>query len=372
VRITHATSVHPRFDTRIAIKMCRSAREAGHDVTFVVADGMGGETRDGIEIIDAANAEEKNPQGRLNRATQVARRVMQTALDSDADIIHFHDPELLPHAVWLRRRNGPRLIFDAHEDIPKQILGKHYLPRFSRRLAGVSYAALERGLVSRMDAVIAATPTIAERYSAVHPNVRCVANFPRKDELLSTGGGNSDREGVCYVGGISPTRGIRQMVDSLAHTESNTQLFLAGRFSSIGLRKEVSRSMGWPKVVDLGFLNRDGVRELLGSVAAGLVTLHGTPAYKDAYPTKMFEYMSAGVPVISSDFPLWKEFVEPQNCGLCVNPSDPRAIARAIDRLVGNPKEAYLMGRNGRAAVEKEFNWESQSERLLSLYRSLY
>ena len=369
MRITHATSVHSRADTRIWVKMCRSAVTAGHQVTLVVADGLGTKERDGIKILDVASEAARG--GRLKRATRVARRVMKAALDTDADVVHFHDPELLPHAAWLRKQNGPRLIFDAHEDVPKQILGKHYLPRLSRPLASASYAGLEQRLISKVDAVVTATPSIADRYREVHSNVLCVANFPREDELYSGGSGDVNRTGICYVGGISGARGIREVVDALPLTQSGTKLHLAGRFSVESLRMEVSAAEGWKMVEPLGFLDREAVRGLLGRVVAGIVTFLPAPNHLDAQPNKMFEYMSAGIPLIASDFSLWRQVVEGNQCGVCVDPTDPQAIAQAIDRLVLNPEEARAMGNNGREAVEREYNWESQASRLLDLYQSL-
>ena len=272
MHIAHATSVHPRTDTRIAVKMCRSVKAAAHDVTLVVADGLGSQDFEGIKIIDVARGDGNERSGRIRRATQTARRVMKTAMGSGADIVHFHDPELLPHATWLRSRTGPRLIFDAHEDVPKQIQGKHYLPPWSRRLLGASYAGLERGIISRVDAVLAATPTIAKRYARIHPRVESVANFPLLEELHAKPADESVRSGVCYVGGISDARGIKEVVDALALTHANVRLYLAGRFSSQSLRAEVAQRSGWGQVESLGFLAREEVRALMAGVSAGVVT----------------------------------------------------------------------------------------------------
>ena len=371
MRVTHATSVHARTDTRIWVKMCRSVVAAGHEVTLVVADRLGTEERDGVTILDVGEGSEASRRGRLNRATRVAHGVMKAALDTDADVVHFHDPELLPHAAWLRKQSGPRLIFDAHEDVPKQILGKHYIPRMGRPWASAGYAGLERTLISRVDAVVTATPSIADRYRKVHSQVVCVANFPREDELYRGRSPEASRAGICYVGGISGARGIREVVDALPLTRTATPLHLAGRFSAESLHTEVAASEGWRLVEPLGFLDRDAVRGLLGRVVAGVVTFLPAPNHLNAQPNKMFEYMSAGIPLIASHFPLWRQIVEGDHCGVCVDPTDPRDIAQAIDRLVSNPEEARAMGGNGRAAVEREYNWESQASRLLDLYDSL-
>ena len=101
----------------------------------------------------------------------------------------------------------------------------------------------------------------------------------------------------------------------------------------------------------------------------GLVVLHPTRNYLDALPVKMFEYMAAGLPVIASDFPLWRKIIDGAGCGLLVDPLDPQAIAEAIDWVLAHPEEAEAMGRRGREAVEAIYNWERESETLVNLYK---
>lgn len=124
----------------------------------------------------------------------------------------------------------------------------------------------------------------------------------------------------------------------------------------------------WAVVNELGFVDRKGVRDVLGRSFAGLVTLHPVPNYLDALPVKMFEYMAAGIPVIASDFPLWREIIESSQCGVCVNPMKPEEIAQAVDRLVNNPAEARQLGENGRRAVLDRYNWAVEEKKLFQLY----
>ena len=128
---------------------------------------------------------------------------------------------------------------------------------------------------------------------------------------------------------------------------------------------------GWQRVNALGFLDRAGVRDVLGRSMAGLVTLHPVINYIDALPVKMFEYMSAGIPVIASDFPLWREIIAGNDCGLLVDPLNPAAIAEAIDTLVSNPTMAQRMGENGRRAVEERYNWGIEEQKLMAFYERI-
>jgi glycosyltransferase involved in cell wall biosynthesis len=157
-------------------------------------------------------------------------------------------------------------------------------------------------------------------------------------------------------------------VHACALLRSPARLALAGQFSEPGLEAELSAHAGWARVTAHGQLDRDGVRRVMARAIAGLVTLHPVANYLEALPVKMFEYMAAGIPVIASRFPLFRDIVEGGHCGLCVDPVDPQAIASAIDYLVTNPDIAKLMGENGRKAVLEKYNWSGQALKLTDFY----
>ena len=142
-------------------------------------------------------------------------------------------------------------------------------------------------------------------------------------------------------------------------------------FSEKKFERELKNLPEWNGVIEHGFLSRAGVAELLGRSKAGVVTFYGVPNHVDAQPNKMFEYMSAKIPVISSNFPMWKEIVEGHRCGLCVDPKDPKAIAEAINFIIENDEEAQVMAENGFNAVRNIFNWQIEEKKLLNLYARL-
>ena len=150
------------------------------------------------------------------------------------------------------------------------------------------------------------------------------------------------------------------------------RLAIGGKFLETGFEKEVKSLPGWNQTDELGFLNRQAVKDLLAESIAGLVTLYPVNNYLDSLPVKMFEYMSAGIPVIASDFPLWREIIEKNKCGICLNPKDPQAIAAAMDYLATNPEMAMQMGKNGRKTVERIYNWNQEEPKLILLYRKLF
>lgn len=367
MKIIHLTSAHPRYDTRIFLKECRSLARAGYETHLVVADGKGDEVRDGVWIHDVGA-----PAGRLDRMRNVTKRVLKQAIVLDATLYHFHDPELMPVGLKLQRL-GKRVIFDAHEDVPKQLLGKPYLNPVSRRLVSWTFAAYERWACRRFDGIIAATPFIRDKFLRMHPRAVDINNFPMLGELAA---GEIDwsqkRAQVAYVGGIARIRGVLEVVDAVGLARwPQGRLKLGGKCSESEFRSELEAHPSWSRVDDLGFLTRNEIRDLLFESIAGLVTLHPVTNYLDALPVKMFEYMSAGVPVIASNFPLWREIVESNRCGLCVDPLNPREIADAIDYVMAHPAEAEQMGRNGQRAVQDRYNWDIEERKLLTFYASV-
>jgi glycosyltransferase involved in cell wall biosynthesis len=366
IDVVHLTSVHPRLDSRILFKECRSLSAAGFLVSLIVADGKGDTEIDGVKIYDVGYVS-----GRVRRMLITSRRVLKRALALDAQVYHLHDPELLLIAGSLVRA-GKTVIFDAHEDVPVQIRGKPHIHRWLRPLLSRLYGAFESSVARRLDAVVTATPFIRDKFLKVNPDSVDINNFPIPDELASQRDGRDrSRHRVCYIGSISVSRGIREIVRAINIVDSNAELVLCGKFEDEQVRKEVETFEGWRRVDAVGWLGRNEIRDVLSRCVAGLVTLHPKENYVDALPVKMFEYMSAGLPVICSNFPLWKNIVKESDCGVCVDPEKPEEIAAAIDFLVRNPTRATEMGENGREAIERRYNWPAEEKKLIELYEQL-
>ncbi len=364
MRIAHLSSVHPRDDVRIFWKELTSLASAGYDASLVVADGQGDSVcENGVKIYDVG----RSSGGRLARMVHTTRRVYRKALSLNADLYHFHDPELLPVGVRLKRA-GKKVIFDSHEDFPADILSKPYLRPWARTLISRSFAWYERRACRKLDHIIAATPAIRRKFVKQGLEATDVNNFPLMNELQDASDWAGKSQSVCYVGAMTTIRGLEELVEAMHLVKSNARLSIAGVFSEASLEKKCRESRGWEHVDYFGFLPRAGAHDVMHASMAGVVTFLPAPNHIDAQPNKMFEYMSAGVPVIASNFPLWKEIIEGNACGICVDPENPADIALAINKIIEDPISARKMGERGRAAVLDKYNWPAEIPKLLAVY----
>lgn len=362
IRVAHLTSVHPPDDVRVFFKECRSLAAAGYDV-HLVAPGARASVVDGVEL----HGVERTQGGRIRRMTSTVFGVYRVARSLQARVYHLHDPELLPIGILLRLA-GKVVVYDAHEHLPQQVLSKPWIPAAARRPLAALVELGERLGTRAVSAVVAAEPHVGDRLGRSARRAITVRNYPAEGELAPRAWDEKARE-VCYVGSITEIRGAREMVRAIARTDAT--LMLGGDFTPPALREELAGEPGWSQVTAPGRIGRRELAEIVSRARAGLVVLKPVPKYLEATPTKMFEYMAAGIPVIASDFPAWREIVDSHACGVCVDPEDPAAIADSIQRIVDDPAAAQRMGENGRLAVERLYGWGPERDRLLALYEEL-
>ncbi|CAB3650681.1 MAG: glycosyltransferase [Achromobacter pulmonis] len=368
VRVAHLTTAHPRFDVRIFHKECRSLANNGYQVDLYVADGGGDAQCDGVSIIDVGP-----PSGRLNRMCGKTWKVWNRVRKTDARIIHIHDPELLPVALALKCM-GRTIIYDAHEDVPRQILSKPWIKPWIRYAIAYPFERLENFIARRCGLVICATPHIAARYTAQGANSIAVNNYPIPGELSDSvppiGSPTQTGRTICYIGGIAGIRGAVEMIRALEYADA--RLILAGPMESEALHASLRTMPGWSKVDYRGVLDRPGIRQVLSESRLGLVLLHPIPNYLDALPVKMFEYMAAGVPVLASDFPLWRQILDSSGTGQCVNPLNARVIGDAINAMLATPANELEQIRAAcREAARTTYNWRNEEAKLLAAYATI-
>jgi len=362
--IVHLTSVHPRYDTRIFIKMCKSLATR-YSVALVVADGKGDEINSDVSIYDVG----KNSGGRVSRMTKTVRNVYRKAKELNGEIYHMHDPELIPIGLRLKKL-GKKVIFDAHEDLPKQLKGKPYLSRLAKFFLPKIIGFCEKYACQRLDVIVAATPSIKDKFIENCCRSIDINNYPILNEFVSNDRKKLKSTDVAYIGVMSEIRGICELVHAMHYT-NGIKLNLVGEYSNVAFQNRVEKVLGFCKVTEYGYLSRAEVKNVLSNSCAGIVTFLSSPNHVDAQPNKMFEYMSASLPIITSNFPFWRQIVEGNKCGICVDSEDSKEIGRAIQYLADNPDDAERLGQNGRKAIEDKYNWGKEVQKLFVLYEEL-
>ena len=363
------TSVHRRYDGRIFEKECKSLVRNGYDVYLIVNDALSDEINHGVKII-STNFKPKN---RFDRFLHSNKHMLKQALKVDAEIFHFHDPELLPVGNKLKKR-GKKVVFDSHENFPLQLQEKHYIPKLLRKIIAKCYTLYETYSVKRMDAVI-----FPCTYNSINPfenrasKTILLNNFPKLNEFYDQYDEYvvKQENTVCHIGSLTHNRGITHIIEAVY--KARASLILGGAFSPESYSDRM-RSIPEFSCVDYrGFISRDEVMKVYRQSKIGLCTILNVGQYNksDNLATKVYEYMSMGMPVILSDSPYAREVMKTYKFGITVDPANIEEIVNTISYLLKHPNTAREMGKCGRLAIKEKFNWSIEEQKLIALYKSL-
>ncbi len=364
LKICHVTNSHADSIPRI-LRECESAIR--NDMSpYIVLQGNSFE-KDGISYVGV-----KLYKSRLYRMIFTSKDLYKEAVKVDADIYQLHDPELLLYAIMLKKK-GKVVIFDSHEFYGVQIEIKEYIPLGIRKLIAKAYRSFETWVCKKIDAVIAVCTIDGEDYFSNRTNKTVfVANLP--DTTIFSKETHIDRtklNAVVYVGSLSHSRGITHLVKAVAKTKA--KLILCGPFSSIEYYEELQKMPEFSNVEYKGIVPRDKIVSILNTSSIGVSTLLHVGQYSriDTLPTKVYEYMSVGLPVIITDTSYAKKAVDKYKFGICVDPEDIEEIADKINYLIDNPEIAHQMGENGRKTIKEKYNWKVEETKLIDLYKEL-
>lgn len=365
MKICHVTCVHRHVDDRIFYRECLSLVKAGYTVSEIAPNIANCEI-DGVKIFGVKISENK-----WKRALFSKKTVYNKCVEVNADIYHFHDPELIAVGIKLKKKYNKIIVFDSHEDVPAQILTKEWIPAFLRKPVSKLYAFYEAQVLRRYDALVSVTPVIIDRLKEINKNTFQITNFPFVEEY------NEEirrwNDSICFAGTISPQRLHHNILRAIQDIP-NVKYRLAGKGAEAYLA-ELKEMPAWKKVEYIGRIPFIDVNKFISGSSIGIVL-------NDYYPNvgykqgtlgiiKFFEFMQVGIPVICTDFILWKEIIDEWKCGICVNPHDIEAIRNAIVYLIDNKDIAKKMGDNGRRAVIEKYNWNTQEKTLLEMYKQL-
>ncbi len=361
VKICHITSVHPLNDTRIFEKECCSLAKKGNEV-YLIGNGKN-EIKNGVTIIGI-----KNPyRGRVRRGLLYSRKVVNEALRLECEVYHLHDPELLFYAKSIKK-HGYKVIFDSHEDVPRQILDKGWIPFGLRKVISSIYERYEKSVCKKMNAIVVATEKISEVFKKHNIESTIVYNYPVIKENSIQKDIEKKNNLLCFAGSLFVENGIIQLID-VVYDMPEICLKLAGP-----IQNEVKgyiENKKTDRIQYLGIITHQEVEILYRESTIGVVADLPTGNNIEGLPIKLFEYMQSGLPVITTNFPLRKKIFEEFECGILINPYDSQQYKEAIQKIISDKKYSRKCIENGKIAIETKYNWKNEEMKLLKLYNKL-
>lgn len=372
IKVVHITTVHHPFDPRIYHKECQSLSKAGFDVSLIVSDheDLKNHFDKDVKIIPI-----KKSSNRFIRIIKSSYDAYRVAKKLNAKIYHFHDPELL-FVGWMLKNNNNIVIYDVHEDYETSIQQKVYLNKFVAKITASLFRLIERKLSKSFEVCLA-----EKYYSEKFPEGQTILNYPLVSNVnniesdLATINKNENYD-LIYTGNITKDRGAL-IHATLPNIDEKFNVSLIGKCSR-NLANEMYAIVGERE----NQLSIDGVDKYIPREEidkkyqekkwlAGLAIFPPTDHYLKKELTKFFEYMNVGMPIICSNFPVWKKFIEENECGIAVDPSNEEEIKNAVYYLANNPAIAKNMGEKGRMAVQNKLNWTNEAEKLVDWYKML-
>ncbi|MDI6704124.1 MAG: glycosyltransferase family 4 protein [bacterium] len=375
MKICIMTTVHEPFDVRIFHKEAKTLVNAGHEVVLIAPSEVKEQVRDEIRIIGLPRYKRRlfRPLNWIN--------ILWIGLQQKADAYHFHDIELLPIGILIKMLLRKCVVYDVHEHIELKVLNKEWIPKILRRPISSFIKWFEPFLAQYMSAIVIVMENQRRKFAHIGCPIVTLYNFPKKDLFSSIHSKKGDSQNIIFVGGLSVTRGaliLGEIMNWVVKKHPDASLLIAGKFDTLDTEKRMLECFKKYHIEDhlkfLGYIPHDELKRYLNQARVGIFPLQPTSEYPmecQCLPTKLFEYMACEIPIVGSKMPALEEVMRDLNCGILVEPTDPKKHAEAIIYLLDNPRVAKQMGENGRRAFLERCNWEAISDRLVNLYREV-
>lgn len=362
-KICQVTSVHPRYDVRIFHKIAKSVAAHGFESCILVCDTLPEEVKDGVHFYPVPFV----AKNRLDRILHSWKKLYKKALEIDADLYHLHDPELMKLGQKLKKA-GKKVIFDSHEDYYYKVGEKAWIPKPFRKLARFVYGKKEKHILKKYDGLISVTPHIVERLKKINPETVMITNYPTKMQLPQT----KKERILCFAGGVTPLYLHDKVMEAIS-TVDGVKYCVAGKVSE-DYKNYLKTVPGYDKTEFLGMLPYEEVIKLYAKSMVGIVTYDYSRALGGKLGTlgvlKLFEYIQYNIPMIATDFELWKPIVEGNQVGVCVNPHEVGQIRNAVLKLMNDDEFRNTCSKNC-DKIKDQYCWESQEKILLDFYKSI-
>ncbi|MCX6243666.1 MAG: glycosyltransferase [Bacteroidetes bacterium] len=370
-RVCHLSTVHSVSDDRIFYKECVSLARHGFSVSFLVPHSRD-EVRNGVQIIAL-----KEYRNRFVRVIIGGWCGFRKAMKTKAQLIHFHDPELIP-VGFILKLFGRKVIYDVHELVFHHMDQKEWGNAIGRSFLKFLYRFLEGLAIRFFDRIILVVDDDQFRdyffttYKKRIPKFVFIRNFSMigfTDDLPAAAL-EKKQDIIIYAGGLDRNRGIREVIAATALMSPSPLFIIFGKWSDEKYEAECRREEGWKNVQYMGYRKLEELYPFIKVADLGIALLYPLKNYLTSLPVKAFEYMACSVPILMSDFPFWMKKFE--SCAFFTDPSDPEIIAKMLQEILKDKAILQEKGRAGRLLVEQQYSWEAEEKTLISCYEELF
>ncbi len=364
MRILEITVNHRSDDTRIYQKYVSSLLESRYEVGYISPDPPV-KDEPGLFLLEYERSTIL-----LVRMYRLIKKIPDI-LKFQPDFVHVHDPEILLLTPVLHSC-GLSVIYDMHENFYRELDDKRlfWLNKWAQKLV---WRAIEKFILGRIIVVFAERSYA--KYFGHLDRVATVQNFPREASALRRFKPRKKphrKPKFVYLGTISNDRGALRMVRALeiAFGCDNYELHFIGEITDASIEPELFEVFnGNANIVFHGYQPMRRAWEICNACDVGLAILDAKANYIESYPTKLFEYLICGLPIVTSNFDLYRGLVEKYNVGFCVNPSDDTEIAENLSAIVEYKMYARLTTFVDRFPFNR-FTWEQEFRKFSDFLRS--
>ena len=370
-KILQLTTVHPSLDTRIFQRFARAVSQENNFDSILINANDDNFSLKNVKIMSPIKF--KNI---FHRIFFVQIRIYKKIVEIKPDLIHFHDPELIILGFFLKMR-GFKIIYDVHENYqmkfkskkgPVSILTKFFIPFI--------YKILINLICKKFDAITCASVKLKKKYDALNEKVINIENFSMfeifdKNKLKLKK--KDFKKKLIYTGGITHYRGAETIINVFdKYKENDYELIICGRVNIKSLAKKLEKKLLNPRIKNIGKIKIEEVFKLMSHSSIGVLLNEKVFDYDNAVPNKLFEYISLGLPIIASNFGVWRDVIEKYHIGEVCDPNNLEEIDNGIKKIFNNYDyyiDNYLKSHE---LIKKEFLWNYKKNRLINLYNSMF
>lgn len=364
------TTRHHGDDNRVYHKEVKTLADAGYHVVFISPRNPDRKYIN-VEYIDIPFVPRKHLKPILNKVFKIITTQYKI------DILHFQDPELLLFGLKVKRKTNIKVIYDVHEDYKSEMLLKRYLSKPKKLLYSFVVPLIEKKADKKLDGIVVADNFVREKFH--NPNTIILYNYPdieKIENVFEKDIRNRNRYDIIFPGTTTPFI-FQKLVDITRICREFGYPIRCCIIADYDYKPERESNLNYLKtlgdyrndVVLLGKVPTSEIPGYLNNSKIGVAPLPDNPKYRKNIATKIFEYMYYYLPVLTSDLPPEKQYIDKN--GFVFNSDDPIAFSKKIIELLKAPEEANALGQNGHDLVVEKWNWESEKIKLIGLYKSL-